>query len=101
MAKLEPVGLLGLGNMGSALAQRLLSQQTPLHVYDPSPNALQTAVSRGAVAHGSALSVANAVPLVITCVASVEISAQIAVQVAEGSRIRCYLEMSTIGPDAA
>jgi 3-hydroxyisobutyrate dehydrogenase-like beta-hydroxyacid dehydrogenase len=100
-AGFESAGLLGLGNMGAALAQRLLAQGTALHVYDPNHAALARAASLGAVVHGSCQSVADAAAIVIGCVASVSISADVAAQAAAGSAIRCYVEMSTIGPDAA
>jgi 3-hydroxyisobutyrate dehydrogenase len=95
------VGLLGLGNMGFALAQRLLSQGARLHVYDPDQPTMLRAQSLGAIAHSSCRAVADEAGVVLACVPTVEISAAVAAQAATGAAIRHYIEMSTIGPDAA
>jgi 3-hydroxyisobutyrate dehydrogenase-like beta-hydroxyacid dehydrogenase len=87
--------------MGSALAQRLLSQAVQLHVYDPNRAAVEVAASLGAAAHASCRSVADTAAILIACVASVPVSADVAAKAAEGAKIRYYVEMSTIGPEAA
>jgi len=54
-----PVGLLGAGLVGGALAVRLLEARYPVVVYDPSPPAMSRAQSVGALAGESAEVVAR------------------------------------------
>ena len=44
----ERVGVIGVGNMGSAMAQRLLDQQVPVTVRDVRPEAEAPLLERGA-----------------------------------------------------
>jgi 3-hydroxyisobutyrate dehydrogenase len=97
----QSIGLLGLGNMGLALARRLLGQGATLHVYDPNRQALDRAQALGAIAHGSCRAVGDTAQILIACVPTVDISADVATQAAAGTAVRYYVEMSTIGPDAA
>ncbi|MDX2178075.1 MAG: NAD(P)-dependent oxidoreductase [Bryobacteraceae bacterium] len=55
----QPVGLLGAGLVGGALAVRLVAARYPVVVYDPSPEALARARSAGAIAGESAAAVAR------------------------------------------
>jgi 3-hydroxyisobutyrate dehydrogenase-like beta-hydroxyacid dehydrogenase len=91
------VGFLGLGQMGAAIAERLQDAGARLHVYDPNEVAVAPFVLRGAVDHGSAVEVANAVPLIFACLPNGAVSETVAAQVAGGSAVQTYVEMSTIG----
>jgi 3-hydroxyisobutyrate dehydrogenase len=98
----EHVGFLGLGQMGGPMAERLLGQKFQLHVYDPSPAALEPFIAGGAVVHDSPRAVANAASIVFACLPSREVSLAVALGpdgVVHGSAIRLYAEMSTIGQD--
>ncbi|MGQ7937574.1 NAD(P)-dependent oxidoreductase [Paraburkholderia sp. D1E] len=102
MNSVENVGFLGLGQMGGPMAERLLGQGFQLHVYDPSPAALEAFVAGGAVVHDSPRALANAASIVFACLPSREISLAVALGpdgVVHGSAIRLYAEMSTIGRD--
>ncbi len=48
------IGFLGLGQMGSAIAERLQDAGADLHVFDPNEAAIAPFVARGAHAHASA-----------------------------------------------
>jgi 3-hydroxyisobutyrate dehydrogenase-like beta-hydroxyacid dehydrogenase len=48
------LGFLGLGQMGSAIAERLQEAGAELQVFDPNEAALAPFVARGAYAHASA-----------------------------------------------
>jgi 3-hydroxyisobutyrate dehydrogenase-like beta-hydroxyacid dehydrogenase len=90
------LGFLGLGQMGAAIAERLEGGGR-LHVFDPNPVALAPFVLRGAVDHASARSVADAAPIVFACLPDAHASEAVAAEVVEGSALRLYVEMSTIG----
>ena len=94
------IGFLGLGQMGAAIAERLQEAGHQLHVHDPNAAAMAPFVARGAVAHLSPAAVADAAPLVFACLPNGAVSQAVARQVAEGSAVRTYVEMSTIGSKA-
>jgi 3-hydroxyisobutyrate dehydrogenase len=97
------VGFLGLGNMGAAMAMRLVHPGCRLHVYDPNPEAVSRLVDAGAVAHASPRSVADAAAIVMACLPS-QAACEAAIfgedGVAAGNALHTYVEMSTIGPTA-
>lgn len=91
------LGFLGLGQMGAAIAERLQAADARLHVFDPNPVAVAPFVLRGAVDHASAADVANVASIVFACLPEATISESVAREVAGGSAVRVYVEMSTIG----
>ena len=61
------IGFIGLGNMGAALAKRLLSDHT-LHVWDLNPAAVDAVVADGAIAANGPEGVgASGADLILTC----------------------------------
>jgi 3-hydroxyisobutyrate dehydrogenase len=102
MKKLTDIGYLGLGHMGSAIAERLLGQSFKLHVYDPSAAALEPFAKGGAVVHASPRAVADAATVVFACLPSQQVSLDVALGeggVSQGRAIEAYVEMSTIGKE--
>ncbi len=91
------LGFLGLGQMGAAIAERLQAAGHALQVFDPSPHAVAPFVARGAVRHTSPTSVANAAEIVFACLPNGKVSEAVAHDVAAGSAVKTYVEMSTIG----
>jgi 3-hydroxyisobutyrate dehydrogenase-like beta-hydroxyacid dehydrogenase len=63
----EPVGLIGLGLLGSALADRLITGGFPVTGFDTDPERLQSAVRCGVSAARSGAEVAARCPCVLTC----------------------------------
>jgi len=94
------LGFLGLGQMGSAIAERLQAAGHALHVHDPNAGAMAPFLERGATGHASATAVADAAPLVFACLPNGQVSQAVARQVAAGSAVKLYVEMSTIGSAA-
>lgn len=94
------LGFLGLGQMGSAIAERLQAAGARLHIFDPSEVATAPFVLRGAVDEASARAVADAAEIVFACLPSAAVSETVAAEVAQGSAVRIYAEMSTIGSPA-
>lgn len=94
------LGFLGLGQMGGAMAERLLGRGAQLHVFDASAAAMRSFTDRGAIGHTSPRSVANAASIVFACLPSRKVSEDVAFGdngVAGGNAIKIYVEMSTIG----
>jgi 3-hydroxyisobutyrate dehydrogenase len=94
------LGFLGLGQMGAAIAERLEAPGVRLHVFDPNPVAIAPFVLRGAVDHASVRDVVDAAPLVFACLPDGAVSEAVAHDVAAGTAVRTYVEMSTIGGPA-
>ena len=98
------VGVIGLGNMGAAIAERLArSGQVTLYVYDQNIAAAERLAALGAHVEVSARAVARAAEIVITCLPHAEacVSALFGNDGVVGSgNVRHCVEMSTIGPAA-
>ncbi|MBU9398682.1 NAD(P)-dependent oxidoreductase [Burkholderia multivorans] len=102
METMKHIGFLGLGQMGGPMAERLLGQSFRLHVYDPSPAALEPFIEGGAVIHDSPRAVADAASIVFACLPNRDVSLAVGLGpdgVVHGKAIRVYAEMSTIGQD--
>ena len=63
---METIGLIGLGNVGSAMAERILLAEYPLVVYDQRPEAVDLIVKAGATSAASAAEVARASDIILT-----------------------------------
>jgi 3-hydroxyisobutyrate dehydrogenase len=94
------LGFSGLRQMGAAIAERLQDAGATLHLFDPNKAALGSFVAKGAVVHASPTGVADAARIVFACLPSGAICESVAADVAKGSAVRIYVEMSTIGGPA-
>ena len=63
-----PVAVVGVGNMGGAMAANLLSQGWPVHVCDVDTQKHAALVDSGAVAHATPAQAASHVQVLIVCV---------------------------------
>jgi 3-hydroxyisobutyrate dehydrogenase-like beta-hydroxyacid dehydrogenase len=63
----EPVGFIGVGNMGNPMAGNVLKGGFPLTVFDKHAPAMATLVQAGATAGASARDVVERCPIVLTC----------------------------------
>lgn len=96
-------GFLGLGQMGGAMAERLLASGVRLHVFDPSEAAAGRLAHLGATTHRSAAAVADAADLVFACLPNAAVSEGVLGGpggVLAGGRVSTYIEVSTIGAAA-
>src|ERR1700694_3327833 len=66
---MEPIGFIGLGNMGAGMAATLLKAGYPLHVYNRTAAKARPLVAPGAVLAASPAEVARACRVIITIVA--------------------------------
>jgi 3-hydroxyisobutyrate dehydrogenase-like beta-hydroxyacid dehydrogenase len=100
----ETVGFVGLGNMGNPIAGRLLDAGYSLVVYDTSADAVGALTERGAARAGSAAEVASQAEIVLVSLPTPDIVEKVATGdggVAQGSRVRTLVDLSTTGPRAA
>lgn len=63
-----PVAVVGVGNMGGAMAARLLAQGWPVQVHDIDPQKHVALIAAGATAHASPSQAASGCAAVIVCV---------------------------------
>jgi 3-hydroxyisobutyrate dehydrogenase-like beta-hydroxyacid dehydrogenase len=97
---LKSVGYIGLGSMGMPMAKRLLAANVLLHVFDRNEKSVQSACALGAKACSSPRDVANNSEVVIACLPSTDASRDVAFGphgVVHGTKIRVYVEHSTVG----
>ncbi|WP_067887565.1 NAD(P)-dependent oxidoreductase [Nocardia vaccinii] len=98
------VGFVGLGNMGLPMARRLAAAGHDLVVYDTREKATDEAVSFGAIAASSPRDVADRAQTVLASLPSLRASAEVALGadgVIEGSRIKRFIDLSTVGSQVA
>jgi 3-hydroxyisobutyrate dehydrogenase-like beta-hydroxyacid dehydrogenase len=93
------VGLIGLGNMGTAFAERLLEAGYPLHVYNRTPQKAEPLAAEGARLVDSAADLASQVDVVLTSLADDEAFEAVAGEVVAAARPGTVLvDMSTVSP---
>jgi 3-hydroxyisobutyrate dehydrogenase-like beta-hydroxyacid dehydrogenase len=95
-----PLGFIGCGHMGGAMALRLIEGGYPLVVCDPDAAVLAPLVAKGAIAVATPREVADRAEIVFACLPSQKVSQSVAYGadgVASGGAIRIYVESSTIG----
>ncbi|MGH8150318.1 MAG: NAD(P)-dependent oxidoreductase [Steroidobacteraceae bacterium] len=100
----EPLGFVGIGNMGAPMAGRLLDRGHSLVVFDVSPAAAAPLVARGARQAASAAEVASLAETVLTSLPTPDIVEAVTLGpggIAAGSRVRRLIELSTSGPRVA
>jgi 3-hydroxyisobutyrate dehydrogenase len=99
------LGFIGLGNMGSRIAQRLLGHGYRLSVYDRNPVKAETIASHGGVVAKSIRELASTVDVILSCLTSDEAVRSVytgAEGVFSGTRPgTVVLEMSTISPETS
>ena len=71
------IGFIGLGNVGGKLAGSILRNGAELHVRDLDPELVRSFVDRGAVAADSPKALAEACDIVVTCLPSPAICAEV------------------------
>lgn len=103
MASLE-IGFVGLGQMGARMSARLLDAGFSLSVFDTSKAAVETLVRQGARAARSAAELASQTDVVLMSLPTPDVVRHVALGkdgVAEGTRARILVDLSTTGPQAA
>ena len=92
------IGLIGVGNIGFHFANRLIAAGYELCIYDKSQKALDRLSSSGASICASAKDLASEVETVLLCLPMPQIVADVASEVAQGSKVKVVVDLSTTGP---
>jgi 3-hydroxyisobutyrate dehydrogenase len=99
------LGFVGLGNMGSRIAQRLLDHGYQLCVYDRDLTKAEALAQRGAVVAENILQLARTVDVVLSCLTNDDAVRSVYSEpagVLAGARSKTVvLEMSTISPESS
>jgi 3-hydroxyisobutyrate dehydrogenase-like beta-hydroxyacid dehydrogenase len=100
----QVLGFIGLGQMGSRMAARLLQAGHRVVVYDRAAGPVQELVAQGATAAASAREVADLSDLVLASLPTPNIVRDVALGpdgVIAGQRARLFIDLSTTGPRVA
>ena len=98
------VGFIGLGHMGFPMARRLVDAGHDVVAFDTDAGALQRAAALGAQTASCPREVADRAETVLASLPTPAVSLQVATSpagVIEGSRVRRYVDLSTVGSQAA
>jgi 3-hydroxyisobutyrate dehydrogenase-like beta-hydroxyacid dehydrogenase len=96
------VGLIGLGNMGTAIAERLLDAGYELVVYNRTPQKAEALGARGAVVANTPADLVEQVDVVLTSLADDEAFEAVAAKIVDSARPGTVLvDMSTVSPAAS
>src|SRR5262245_15162619 len=98
------IGFIGTGKMGGPMASRLIAAGYRIHVFDLRKEAIAAVVDKGGVAASSAADIASKVETVLVSLPTPEIVKQVvlgAEGIAEGPRLKTYIDLSTTGPGVA
>jgi len=96
----ESLGFIGVGKMGGRLARRLVAAGFPLTVFDTDTAIVREFEKLGAKSAGSPAAVASVCEIVITCLPTPQIVQKVALGpngIAEGTRVKIFIDMSTTG----
>ena len=100
----DPIGFVGLGNMGVPMAGRLLDAGHALVVYDTRDEATAALTARGARRAASASEVASLAETVLVSLPTPDVVRAVALGpngIAAGTRVRRLVDLSTSGPRMA
>jgi 3-hydroxyisobutyrate dehydrogenase len=99
------IGFIGLGNMGSLMARRLLDHGYHLEVYDRDPAKAEAIAAKGGVVAKNILELAHSVDVLLSCLTNNEAVQSVYAGVEgffAGARAgTVVLEMSTISPESS
>ena len=98
------IGFIGLGNMGFPMARRLIQGDHQVIVFDTRAEAVERIVALGAQAAASSKEVADRAETVMASLPTPQVSREVATGaggVIEGSRVKRYVDLSTVGSQTA
>ncbi len=100
MAK-ERLGFIGVGRMGDPMARNLINAGFELTIYDTNAAAIEPLRALGAQVAKSPADVASAAEIVLVSLPTPDIVKKVSREVASGSRIKIFIDVSTTGPKVA
>ena len=92
------IGFIGLGNMGTPMATRLVEAGYQLVVFDTRDDVVAPFVERGAKRASSAADVGAQAETVLVSLPTPDIVQKVVAQVAEGGTVKSVVDLSTTGP---
>ncbi|HET7742380.1 MAG TPA: NAD(P)-binding domain-containing protein, partial [Mycobacterium sp.] len=98
------IGFIGLGNMGFPMMRRFVDAGHAVVVFDARPDVVASAVAVGATQGASVRDVADRAETVLASLPSLQASLDVATGVdgvVAGSRVRRFVDLSTVGCDVA
>ena len=94
------VGFIGVGRMGGRFVKRLIDAGFELTIFDTSEAVVRSFVEMGARSATSPAAVASACEVVMTCLPTPQVVQAVALGpngIAEGTRVKIFIDMSTTG----
>lgn len=95
------LGYIGVGDMGGPMAHNLLKADFEVVVFDTQQDRLDNLVDAGAMGASSAREVADKAEVVMVCLNTIGAAHAVAKDIAIGSAVKTYVDMSTTGPSVA
>nr|WP_082108324.1 NAD(P)-dependent oxidoreductase [Mycobacterium sp. UM_NZ2] len=95
------IGFIGLGNMGSPMASRLVDAGHELVVCDSRREVVERAMGFGAQGTSSPREVADRAEIVLASLPSPQASAAVTDEVAAGTEVTLFIDLSTVGSAVA
>ncbi|KUH68256.1 oxidoreductase [Mycolicibacterium novocastrense] len=95
------IGFIGLGNMGFPMAARLRAAGHRVVVCDSRPEVVDRAVEAGAQRAASVREVADRVPTILASLPNPQASESVAADIADGTSAERFIDLSTVGSQAA
>lgn len=92
----DPIGFIGLGNMGFPMMSRLLAAGHPVVVFDVREDVRTEATALGARAAESVRAVADQAETVLASLPTPQVSEAVVADIAAGSAIRRFIDLSTV-----
>ncbi|MGV0805084.1 NAD(P)-dependent oxidoreductase [Mycolicibacterium setense] len=97
----DPIGFIGLGNMGRPMMERMLKAGFPVVAFDVREDVRAEATALGARAAESVRAVADQTETVLASLPTPQVSESVVTELAAGSAIRRFVDLSTVGGQAA
>ena len=96
----EPIGFIGLGNMGFPMMSRLVAAGFPVLAFDVRDDVLARAVALGATPAAAVTDVAERADTVLASLPTPQVSEAVVAEL-HGAGIRRFVDLSTVGGQAA
>jgi 3-hydroxyisobutyrate dehydrogenase-like beta-hydroxyacid dehydrogenase len=97
----EHIGFVGVGRMGDPMVRNLIKAGFEVTIFDTNAAATAALATLGAHVAGSPTAVASAAEVVIVSLPTPDVVKKVAEQVAQGSKVKIFIDVSTTGPKMA
>jgi 3-hydroxyisobutyrate dehydrogenase-like beta-hydroxyacid dehydrogenase len=97
----EHIGFVGVGRMGDPMVRNLIKAGFEVTIFDTNAAATGPLAALGAHVAASPTAVASAAEVVIVSLPTPDVVKKVAEQVADGSKVKIFIDVSTTGPKMA